>query len=73
MNDELIFEGEYLYGKIWSGKGKEYDNHGNLIFEGEYINSLKNGTIKEFSTIFDIYLISEEKYINGLKNGLVKH
>ena len=29
------FEGEYLNGKI-NGKGKEYDDEGNLIFEGEY-------------------------------------
>ena len=25
------------------GKGKEYDYYGTLIYEGEYINGLKNG------------------------------
>ena len=32
----LIFEGEYLNGKIWNGKRKEYDHMCNLIFKGEY-------------------------------------
>ena len=36
----LKFEGEYLYGKR-SGKGKEYDINGKLIFEGEYHNNAK--------------------------------
>ena len=30
----IIFEGEYLNGKRL-GKGKEYDQDGNLLFEGE--------------------------------------
>ena len=35
---KLIFEGEYLNGKRWNGKIKEYDYDGELIFEGEYLN-----------------------------------
>ena len=31
-----MFEGEYLNRKR-SGKGKEYYDNGNLIFEGEYL------------------------------------
>ena len=33
----LAFEGEYLNGKR-NGKGKKYDKHGNLFFEGEFVN-----------------------------------
>ena len=33
----LEFEGEYLNGKK-NGKGKEYNNIGEIIFEGEYLN-----------------------------------
>ena len=36
-NGIIIFEGEYLNGKRWKGKGKEYKN-GIMIFEGEYLN-----------------------------------
>ena len=36
----IIFEGEYLNGKI-NGKGKEYYVDGNLIFEGQYSNGNK--------------------------------
>ena len=41
-NDELLFEGEFLNGKRWNGKGKEYDFNGKLIFEGEYLNGERN-------------------------------
>ena len=47
LKDELIFEGEYLDGQIWNGKGKEYDYGENLIFEGEYINGKKNGNVRK--------------------------
>ena len=36
----MEFEGEYLNGKK-NGKGREYDNEGNLIFEGEYLDGEK--------------------------------
>ena len=40
-----MFEGEYLNGKKWNGKGKEYYYDGKLIFEGEYLNGERwNGT-----------------------------
>ena len=37
-NNKLVFDGEYLNGKRWRGKGVEYDiyNYRKLIFEGEY-------------------------------------
>ena len=34
---ELIFEGEYLKGKRWIGKGEEYDENKKLIFDGDYL------------------------------------
>ena len=36
-DSHLEFEGEYLNGEI-NGKGKEYDNIGDIIYEGEYLN-----------------------------------
>jgi len=39
---ELLFEGEYLNGKRWNGKGKEYDSDGKLLFKGEYSNGIKS-------------------------------
>ena len=41
IDHELIFEGEYLDGQKWNGKGKEYFcgyNCGKLTFDGEYLN-----------------------------------
>ena len=32
-----MYEGEYLNGER-NGKGKEYNNYGELIFEGKYYN-----------------------------------
>ena len=45
-----------------NGKGKEYNNNGNLIFEGEYLNGKRNGKAKEYS-----YgnLIFEGEFLNG--------
>ena len=44
-NNKLIIEGDYIEGKV-NGKGKEYDEKGQLIFEGEYLNDKRwNGKI----------------------------
>ena len=55
------FEGEYLKGKKWNGKG--YDDKNNIIYE------LKNGSgyIKEFGILGR--LIYEGEYSNGQING----
>ena len=37
----MEFEGEYLNGKRWNGKTKEYNDDNELIFEGEYLNGIK--------------------------------
>ena len=59
--EDVIFEGEYLQGKR-NGKGKEYKNS-QLIFEGEYANSIKIRG-KE-------YLIKE--MLNKLKRAMEEH
>ena len=80
---EIIFEGEYLYGKRL--KGKEYNYDGGLSFEGEYLNNEKwkgnfydeNGNIiyelnKENDRVKeydDGDLIFEGEYLNGKRNG----
>ena len=37
MNEQLVFEGEYLNGKRY-GKGIEYNNNGQIKYEGDYVN-----------------------------------
>ena len=37
MEKKIKYEGEYLDGKR-NGKEKEFDETGNLLFEGEYYN-----------------------------------
>ena len=67
VNDELIFEGEYLNGKR-NGKAKEYDENNGIIFKGEYLNNMKNGKGKEYDK--NNSLILEGEYLNGKKwNG----
>ena len=44
---KLIFEGDYLNGERWNGKGKEYNNYEKLIYEGEYLNGKRNGKGKD--------------------------
>ena len=47
----LIFDGEYLSGYKWNGKGKIY-NKNILVFEGEYLNGkFWNGKGKEYENI----------------------
>ncbi len=67
MGRRIIFEGEYLNGKRWKGKIKEY-NHGNLIFEGEYKNGERNGKGKEYEKD-NGRLIFEGEYFIGKRHG----
>ena len=46
---------------------KEYDDKGDLIFEGKYLKGLKNGKGKEYFR--NNQLIFEGEYLNGLRNG----
>ena len=46
-----------------NGKGKEYNDYGNLIFEGEYLDGERNGNGKEYNE--NGILIFEGDYLNG--------
>ena len=61
LNEALIYDGVYLSGNRWDGKG--YDSDGNEIYE------LKNGKgiIREY--LSPGKLLYEYEYINGEKNG----
>ena len=69
----LKYEGDYFMGKR-SGKGKEYDINGELIYEGEYIN----GEIKKEKFKFNKdeidkdFLVFKGHLKNGLKDGIIK-
>ena len=70
-NDKLLFEGEYLNGRR-SGKGREYDEEGNIIFEGEYLNGKKwKGIQKEYDKDND-KLTYEFEISNGEREGIIK-
>ena len=44
-----MFEGEYLKGERWKGRGSEYNLKYNLLFEGEYLNGKRwNGKVNEY-------------------------
>ena len=63
---QLISECDYIFGKI-TGKGKEYFENGNVLFEGEYLNGKKIGKGKEYYE--NGYLLFEGEYYNGERNG----
>ena len=66
----VLFKGEYLNGKRWNGKGKDYNDKGELKFEGEYLNGDRNGKGKEYFD--DGELKFEGEYLNGKRNGKAK-
>ena len=65
----LIFEGEYINGKIKKGIGYEYNEFFNLLkFEGEYLNGERNGKGKKY--YFEDVIKFEGEYLNNKKwNG----
>ena len=84
---KLLFEGKFLNGSRWDGKGydhknnivyefkngtgfiKEYDNFGDLKFEGNFLNGELNGKVKKYICG---KLSMEEEYLNGKLNGKQK-
>ena len=71
LNGDLIFEGEYINGKIWNGKGKEFNSYGKKVFEGEYLNGKKwNGyaEITERIDGFNSELVVKISYVEGEKS-----
>ena len=65
-NGELVFEI-----KNGKGKGKEYYPNGMLKCEGEYLNGMKNGFVKEYNKQYG-NLKFEGEYSNGIKIGKAK-
>ena len=62
INGKLEFEV-----KDGNGKGKEYQIcSGNIIFEGEYLNGIRNGKGKEYYNDYDDLILKfEGEYLNG--------
>ena len=61
IDGNLSYEGDYLNGKKWNGKG--YDKNGNILYE---LNN-GNGDTKEYR--YFCRLSFEGKYIYGIRNG----
>ena len=74
FDGETEFEGEYLNGKRYKGKGKEYNEDDEIEFEGEYLNGERNGKGKEYN-YSNGKLKFEGEYLNGKRwNGTIyKH
>ena len=68
-DSKIIFEGEYLNGKRWNGKGIEINNANDLLFEGEYLNGERwNGKGEEYIETKNRYILFYEgEYLNGKK------
>ena len=61
-------EGNVIYElKKGNGKIEEYDNTGDIRFEGEYLNGKKNGKGKEYYEGGQLKF--EGEYLNGKRNG----
>ena len=77
LNDRILFGTKYDKNN-WKKfnlnyinfKGKEYDDNGKLVFEGEYLNGQKNGKGKEYWN--NAKLKFEGEYLNDKRNGYVK-
>ena len=65
FDDILIYEGEFKNGER-NGKGREYDDRGNLLYEGEFKNGKRNGKGKKYN---NGELLFEGVYLNGERNG----
>ena len=69
MNIKLInyqlYKGKYIVYEI-KGKGKKYNDNGELEFEGEYLNGKRNGKGKEYNRYGK--LIFEGEYKEGKRN-----
>jgi len=69
MMVKFIMMEKYSYNKK-NGKGKEYNDDGELIFEGEFLNGLRNGKGKEYNDNGNGELIFEGEFFNDFRwNG----
>ena len=62
--NELLYRGCCSKNKK-NGRGKEYNEKGDLIFEGEYLNGKKWKGAKKIYDIINGELIFEYEYLNG--------
>ena len=63
----MIYEGEFLNGER-NGKGKEYNDNGQLIFEGEFKQGKRwKGKCKEYHIYNSLKITFEGEYLNGKK------
>jgi len=62
IRDSLMFEGEFLNGEYWKGKGKEFFMNCYLVYEGEYMNGEKNGKGKTF---WEGEIVFEGEFLDG--------
>ena len=55
--------------ELKNGKGlkKDYDDSGDLIFAGEYLNGKRNGKGEEYD--WDVGFVFKGEYLNGKRNG----
>ena len=68
INNYIHYQGKYIIYEE-KGIGKEYDSNSNtdkLIFEGQYLNGIRNG--KGIEYYYDKILYDGE-YLNGKRNG----
>ena len=75
-NGKEIFEGEYLNGEKWNGKGKDFSYDGKLLFENklkyeiELLDGIETGKIREYNGNGDLEF--EGKYLNSKRwNGKI--
>ena len=70
--DYKFFTGRYIiYETKERKKGKEYNGYEDmLLYEGEYLNELRNGKGKEY--YYDERVKFEGEFLNGKRNGLGK-
>ena len=70
--EKLLNKSRNIINKLNDGKYeiKEYDEDGDLIFEGEYLYEKRNGKAKEYNK--NNSLLFEGIYINGKRNGFGK-
>ena len=65
---ELLYEGDYLNGQRYNGKGIEYDDKGELLYKGEYQKGTKSkGYGKKYN--LNRFFIYEGEIVNELSNG----
>ena len=60
-----IFEGEYVNGE--RKKGKEYNNCGKIVYDGEYLHGKRNGKGKAYDKNGN--MVYEGEFLNGMKHG----